>query len=163
VGGWGVARERAAGYLTKATREAKTATSWQAPDEDYEAGVLGLAAAVLGDAGLAAAIASFTARIAAAARVNSLGAKLVQLTMPGAADVYQGCELGGFALVDPDNRRLVDYTRRWFLLAAQDADGPGLPPDLAAEKLLVTTLALRLRREHPDWFTGGVRPAGAPP
>jgi len=161
VGAWPVSAERAAGYLTKAMREAKTATSWQDPDEDYEAGVLGLAAAVLGDAGLAAAIAGFTARIAAAARVNSLGAKLVQLTMPGAADVYQGCELGGFALVDPDNRRLVDYTRRWFLLAAQDAGGPGLPPDLDAEKLLVTTRALRLRREHPDWFTGGYAPVRA--
>jgi (1->4)-alpha-D-glucan 1-alpha-D-glucosylmutase len=161
VGAWPVSAERAAAYLTKAMREAKTATSWQDPDEDYEAAVLGLAAAVLGDAQIAASIASFTARIAADARVNSLGAKLVQLTMPGAADVYQGCELGGFALVDPDNRRLVDYTRRWFLLAAQDTGGPGLSPDLDAEKLLVTSRALRLRREHPDWFTGGYAPVHA--
>jgi (1->4)-alpha-D-glucan 1-alpha-D-glucosylmutase len=161
VGAWPVSAERAAGYLTKAMREAKTATSWQNPDEDYEAGVLGLAAAVLGDPGLTAAIADFAARIAADARVNSLGAKLVQLTMPGAADIYQGCELGGFALVDPDNRRLVDYSRRWFLLAAQDAGGPGPPPDLDTEKLLVTSKALRLRREHPDWFTGGYAPVRA--
>ena len=161
VGAWPVSAERAAGYLTKAMREAKTATSWQDPDENYEAGVLGLVAAVLGDPGLAESIAGFTARIAAAARVNSLGAKLVQLTMPGAADVYQGCELGGFALVDPDNRHLVDYNRRWFLLAAQDSGGPGLPPDLDAEKLLVTSRTLRLRREHPDWFTGGYAPVRA--
>jgi (1->4)-alpha-D-glucan 1-alpha-D-glucosylmutase len=161
VGAWPVSAERAAAYLTKAMREAKTATSWQDPDEDYEAGVLGFAAAVLSDAGLAAAIAGFNARIAAAARVNSLGAKLVQLTMPGTADVYQGCELGGFALVDPDNRRLVDYTRRWFLLAAQDAGEPGLPSDLDTEKLLVTSRALRLRRDHPDWFTGGYAPVRA--
>ena len=158
VGAWPLSADRAAAYLTKAMREAKTATSWRDPDEEYEAGVLSLAAAVLGDAGLAAAIGGFTARIAADARVNSLGAKLVQLTMPGAADVYQGCELGGFALVDPDNRRLVDYSRRWFLLAAQDARGPGLAPDLDTEKLLVTSRALRLRREHPDWFTGGYAP-----
>jgi (1->4)-alpha-D-glucan 1-alpha-D-glucosylmutase len=161
VGAWPVSAERAAGYLTKAMREAKTATSWQDPDEGYEAAVLGLAAAVLGDPGLTAAIAGFAARIAADARVNSLGAKLVQLTMPGAADVYQGCELGGFALVDPDNRRLVDYSRRWFLLAAQDAGVPGPPPDLDTEKLLVTSRALRLRREHPDWFTGGYAPVRA--
>jgi (1->4)-alpha-D-glucan 1-alpha-D-glucosylmutase len=161
VGAWPVSAERAAGYLTKAMREAKTATSWQDPDEGYEAGVLGLAAAVLGDPELTAAIAGFAARIAAGARVNSLGAKLVQLTMPGAADVYQGCELGGFALVDPDNRRLVDYSRRWFLLAAQDAGGAGLPPDLDTEKLLVTSRALRLRREHPDWFAGGYAPVRA--
>jgi (1->4)-alpha-D-glucan 1-alpha-D-glucosylmutase len=161
VGAWPVSVERAAAYLTKAMREAKSATSWRDPDEDYEAGVLGLAAAVLGDAGLAAAIAGFTARIAADARVNSLGAKLVQLTMPGAADVYQGCELGGFSLVDPDNRRPVDYSRRWFLLAAQDAGQAGLLPDLDTEKLLVTSRALRLRREHPDWFTGGYAPVRA--
>jgi maltooligosyltrehalose synthase len=161
VGAWPVSAERAAGYLTKAMREAKTATSWQDPDEDYEAGVLGFAAVVLGDPGLTAAIADFAARIAADARANSLGAKLVQLTMPGAADVYQGCELGGFALVDPDNRRLVDYSRRWFLLAAQDAGGLGPPPDLDTEKLLVTSRALRLRREHPDWFTAGYAPVRA--
>jgi (1->4)-alpha-D-glucan 1-alpha-D-glucosylmutase len=161
AGAWPVSAERAAAYLTKAMREAKTATSWQDPDEDYEAGVLGFAAAVLGDAGLAAAIAGFAARIAADARVNSLGAKLVQLTMPGAADVYQGCELAGFALVDPDNRRLVDYGRRRSLLAAQDAGGPGPEPDLDAEKLLVTSRALRLRRDRPDWFTGGYAPVRA--
>jgi (1->4)-alpha-D-glucan 1-alpha-D-glucosylmutase len=161
IGAWPVSAERATGYLTKAMREAKTATSWQNPDEDYEAAVVGLAAGVLGDPGLTAAIAGFAARIAADARVNSLGAKLVQLTMPGTADVYQGCELGGFALVDPDNRHLVDYSRRWFLLAAQDAGGPGPPPDLDTEKLLVTSRALRLRREHPDWFTGGYAPVRA--
>jgi (1->4)-alpha-D-glucan 1-alpha-D-glucosylmutase len=161
VGAWPVSADRAARYLTKAMREAKTATSWQDPDEDYEAGVLGLAAAVLGDPGITAAIAGLADRIAADARVNSLGAKLVQLTMPGAADVYQGCELGGFALVDPDNRRLVDYSRRWFLLAAQDAGGLGPPPDLDTEKLLVTSQALRLRRDHPHWFTGGYAPVRA--
>jgi len=157
LGAWPVSAERAAAYLTKAMREAKTATSWQDPDEDYEAGVLGFAAAVLADPGLSAAIAGFAARIAADARVNSLGAKLVQLTMPGAADVYQGCELSGFALVDPDNRRLVDYARHRALLAAQDAAGAGPAPaaDLDAEKLLVTSRALRLRRDHPDWFTTG--------
>jgi (1->4)-alpha-D-glucan 1-alpha-D-glucosylmutase len=153
AGAWPVSGERAAAYLTKAMREAKTATSWQDPDEDYEAAVLGLAAAVLGDPGLSAAIGGFTASIAAAARANSLGAKLVQLTMPGAADVYQGCELSGLALVDPDNRRLVDYERRRALLAAQDSGAPAASLD--AEKLLVTSRALRLRRDHADWFTGG--------
>src|SRR5262249_60851075 len=82
---------------------------------------------------------------------------LVQLTMPGAADVSQGCERSGLALVAPDNRRLVDYARHRALLAAQDAAGAGPAPaaDLDAEKLLVTSRALRLRREHPGWFTTG--------
>ena len=79
--------------------------------------------------------------------------------MPGAADVYQGCELAAFALVDPDNRRRVDYPRRRALLAALDAGAPATGLD--AEKLLVTSRALRLRRLHPDWFTGGYAPLAA--
>jgi (1->4)-alpha-D-glucan 1-alpha-D-glucosylmutase len=159
LGAWPISSDRAAEYLTKAMREAKTATSWHQPDEGYEAGALAFTAAVLGDPGLSGQIAAFAGRIAAAARVNSLGAKLVQLTMPGAADTYQGCELAGLALVDPDNRRLVDYERRRALLAAQDAGAPATGLD--AEKLLVTSRALRLRRNHPDWFTGGYAPVRA--
>jgi len=159
AGSWPIGYDRAAAYLTKAMREAKTPTSWQDPDAGYEAGVLAFTAAVLADPGLSGRIAAFAGRIAAAARVNALGAKLVQLTMPGAADVYQGCELAGFALVDPDNRRLVDYGRRRALLAAQDAGAPAT--DLDTEKLLVTSRALRLRRDHPDWFTGGYAPLAA--
>ena len=159
AGAWPIGYERAAGYLTKAMREAKTATSWRQPDPQYEAGVLAFAAAALADPALTGQIAAFAGRIAAAARVNSLGAKLVQLTMPGAADVYQGCELAAFALVDPDNRRPVDYGRRRALLAAQDAGAAAT--DLDTEKLLVTSRALRLRRDHPDWFTSGYAPVAA--
>jgi (1->4)-alpha-D-glucan 1-alpha-D-glucosylmutase len=159
LGAWPIGYERAAGYLTKAMREAKIATSWRHPDEEYEAGALAFAVAALADPALTGQIAAFTDRIASAARVNSLGAKLVQLTMPGAADVYQGCELAAFALVDPDNRRPVDYARRGALLAAQDAGAAAT--DLDAEKLLVTSRALRLRRDHPDWFTGGYAPVAA--
>jgi (1->4)-alpha-D-glucan 1-alpha-D-glucosylmutase len=159
LGAWPIGYERAADYLTKAMREAKTATSWWHADAGYEAGALAFAAAALADPVLTGQIAAFTARIAGAARVNSLGAKLVQLTMPGAADVYQGCELAAFALVDPDNRRPVDYERRRALLAAQDAGAAAT--DLDTEKLLVTSGALRLRRDHPDWFTSGYAPVAA--
>jgi maltooligosyltrehalose synthase len=158
LGAWPIGYERAARYLTKAMREAKTATSWRQPDPRYEAGVLAFAAAALADRALTGQIAAFTGRIAAAARVNSLGAKLVQLTMPGAADVYQGCELAAFALVDPDNRGLVDYARRRALLAASRS---AAATDLDTEKLLVTSRALRLRRDHPDWFAGGYAPVAA--
>jgi (1->4)-alpha-D-glucan 1-alpha-D-glucosylmutase len=159
AGAWPIGYERVADYLTKAMREAKTATSWRQPDAEYEAGVLAFAAAALADPALTGQIAAFGDRIAALARVNSLGAKLVQLTMPGAADVYQGCELAAFALVDPDNRRPVDYARRRALLAAQDAGAHAI--DLDTEKLLVTSRALRLRRDHPDWFAGGYAPVAA--
>jgi (1->4)-alpha-D-glucan 1-alpha-D-glucosylmutase len=83
--------------------------------------------------------------------------------MPGVPVVYQGCELTGFSLVDPDNRRPVDFARRRRLLAAQGrATAGGDSPDLLdREKLLVTAAALRLRRAHPGWFAGGHRPLAA--
>jgi maltooligosyltrehalose synthase len=132
--------------------EAKTRTSWTVRDPGYEEAVLGLADALLADPERVAGIAEFVARIAPDARVNSLGAKLVQLTMPGVPDIYQGCELTGLSLVDPDNRRPVDYQRRKRLLAAlrngQEVVG------LDAEKLVVTSRALQLRRHHPEWYAG---------
>jgi (1->4)-alpha-D-glucan 1-alpha-D-glucosylmutase len=158
AGAWPLSLTRLTGYLTKVMREAKTATSWTDPDEDYEAAVLAFAEAVLADPVLAASIESFAASLAPGARVNSLGAKLVQLTMPGVPDVYQGCELAGLSLVDPDNRRPVDFALRRRLLAG------GRPDDccrLDTEKLLVTASALRLRRDHPDWFCGGYQPVEA--
>jgi (1->4)-alpha-D-glucan 1-alpha-D-glucosylmutase len=128
--------------------------------------VLAFADAILGDRTLCGRIADFVAGLAPSARANSLGAKLVQLTMPGVADIYQGCELGGSSLVDPDNRRPVDFARRRRLLASQDTGRPGpaegtgdhAPDRLDREKLLVTSAALRLRRAHPDWFAGGYQP-----
>ena len=98
VGAWLIGSERLRGYLRKAMHEAKTRTSWTMPNAAYESAVLGLADALLADPELTAGIAGFVARIAPDARVNSLGAKLVQLTMPGVADVYQGCELTGLSL-----------------------------------------------------------------
>jgi len=157
VGAWLIGGERLDEYLGKAMHEAKTRTSWTVPRAGYESAVLGLADAVLGDPELTGAIAGFVARTAPDARVNTLGAKLVQLTMPGVADVYQGCELTGLSLVDPDNRRPVDYQRRRRLLAAL-ADDPDAAVGLDAEKLLVTSRALRLRRDHPDWFAAGYTP-----
>jgi (1->4)-alpha-D-glucan 1-alpha-D-glucosylmutase len=79
--------------------------------------------------------------------------------MPGVADVYQGCELAGLALVDPDNRGPADFTRGRELLAAQQAGRPAASLD--AEKLLVTTTALKLRQAHPDWFAAGYQPLAA--
>jgi len=115
---------------------------------------------VLADAGLVEEIEAFVARIAYPGWSNSLGQKLLQLAGPGVPDVYQGTELFEYSLVDPDNRRPVDFPRRRELLAQLD-DGP-LPPIDAqgAAKLLVTASALRLRRYRPELFTG-YRPVAA--
>jgi len=142
IGAWPISADRLEEYLTKAMREAKTGTSWTDPNQEYEAAVHAFARKAL-----TAPVGAFVDQIAPDARVNSLGAKLIQLTMPGVPDVYQGCELAGFALVDPDNRRPVDFARARSLLDE--------------EKFLVTTEALRLRRAHPDWFAAGYTPLTA--
>ncbi|MEJ2578098.1 MAG: malto-oligosyltrehalose synthase [Kineosporiaceae bacterium] len=149
-------------FLEKATREAKQHTSWTDPDPGYDDAVAGYADALLADPELMATIGQWCTRLDGPARVTVLGQKLLQLTMPGVPDLYQGCELTDLSLVDPDNRRPVDFAARAARLARLDAGEP--PADLDDEKLLVTSRALRLRREHPDWFgPAGADPAGAGP
>jgi len=182
VGAWPIDADRLTTYLRKAMREAKLSTSCTEPDATYEAAALDFAGLALADSEISERIAAFVAWIAPDAAANSIGAKLVQLTMPGVPDTYQGCELTGLSLVDPDNRRPVDFDRRQLMLAAlrpaeQDPasgsaglDGPGDPSGLSdlattdrldAAKLLITSCALRLRRDHPDWFTAGYQPLTA--
>lgn len=125
---WPISLDRFTAYLLKAAREAKTHISWVNPDPDYEEGIRDFARRAL-----ELPVGEFTARIDPFAQVNSLGAKLVQLMMPGVPDVYQGNEVTDFSLVDPDNRRPVGY--------------PPVPvTGWDAAKLRVTTQALRLRR-----------------
>ena len=164
VGIWDDARpgppdaERLVRYLEKATREAKRFTSWIHPNPAYDDGVAAFARAVLADEELLEAIGTFCDVVRAPARVAVLGQKRVQLTMPGVPDVYQGCELVNLCLVDPDNRRPVDYEARRRLLAGLDSPGPSgrlAPPSgLDEEKLLVTAAALRVRRDVPQAFIG---------
>ena len=155
--------DRITEYLSKATREAKLHTSWTSPDTDYDSAIENYASGALADPAVLAAVGAFCDTLAEPTRVAVLGQKLVQLTMPGVADVYQGTEIVDRSLVDPDNRRPVDYGRRSRLLTLLDDERPVLETVAAlpaaerldAEKLLVTSRALRLRREHPDWFVGG--------
>ncbi len=152
VATWPIGPDRLLPYLQKATREAKRFTSWTVPDEAYEAGVRDFAEAVLADDAITASLAVFVERIAPAVRAVTLGQKLMQLMLPGVPDVYQGTELTALTLVDPDNRGLVDYAERRARLAALDAGAS--PADLDDEKLLVTSRALRLRRDLPEAFRG---------
>ena len=147
-----ISSERLLAYLEKAVKEAKRHTTWTAPDTEYEEAVAAFATGVLGDEDLLAQVGAFIAATAPAARSAVLGQKLVQLTMPGVPDVYQGTEIGERSLVDPDNRRAVDYGRRSALLERLDAGAR--PRDLDEEKLLVTSRALRVRRDLSGAFTG---------
>ncbi|XVU23387.1 malto-oligosyltrehalose synthase [Actinoplanes sp. CA-054009] len=153
VGAWPLSRERLQAYAQKAAREAATGTTWQHPDEAFETALREMVDKMFDDPALHRELTDFAASITPPGWSNSLGQKLVQLTMPGVPDVYQGTELWDYSLVDPDNRRPVDFARRRELLARLD-DG-WLPPvdDTGAAKLLVTSRTMRLRRQRPELFT----------
>ncbi|WP_233515274.1 malto-oligosyltrehalose synthase [Marinitenerispora sediminis] len=161
VGAWPISAARLRDYLEKAAREAKLRTSWVDPDPEFEAEVRAWPEQVLSDRELSEEVAAFVARIRRPGWSNSLGQKLVQLTAPGVPDVYQGSELWDFSLVDPDNRRPVDYAHREMLLERLEAGW--LPPldATGAVKLHVVRQALRLRRERPLIGYRPLAPVGA--
>jgi (1->4)-alpha-D-glucan 1-alpha-D-glucosylmutase len=152
VGSWPRDREALHGYAEKAAREAGGSTTWADPDVSFEVRLHALVDAAFDDDEVRDDIEAFVARIEAPGWSNALAAKLLQLTGPGVPDVYQGSELWEFSLVDPDNRRPVDFDERRLMLAA--LDGGAEPPIDAtgAAKLLVTSRALRARRDHPEAF-----------
>jgi (1->4)-alpha-D-glucan 1-alpha-D-glucosylmutase len=154
VGAWPITAERMSAYLLKAAKEAKLATSHVVPVPEVDAAIGAWPAAVLADPATVASIEEFVARIAPAGWSNSLGQKLLQLAGPGVPDVYQGTECFEYSLVDPDNRRPVDFAARRALLTRLDEHW--LPPvdETGAAKLLVTASALRLRRWRPELFDG---------
>ncbi len=157
LGAWPISPDRLLPAVRKSLREAKTQTSWATPDEAYEEAVLGYVEANLDDAHLTTALDESLATVAESIRAITLGQKLLQLCLPGVPDVYQACELLDRSLVDPDNRRPVDFDSRERTLAL--LDGGQAPTGLAEEKLLVTASALRLRRERPAGFAcGGYTP-----
>ena len=154
AGVWPADRDRLQSYAQKAAREAGNSTNWIDPDEAFEAKLAAAVDAAFDTPAVTAELESLVALMAPYGAINSLGAKLVQLTMPGVPDVYQGTEFWDRSLTDPDNRRPVDFGARRRALAALDAgERPASYLDDAA-KLLVTSRALRLRRDRPELFTG---------
>jgi (1->4)-alpha-D-glucan 1-alpha-D-glucosylmutase len=154
VGAWPISADRLAGYLGKAAKEAKLVTSHVDAVPEVDEAIAAWPERVLADADLVAGIERFVERIQRPGWSNSLGQKLLQIAGPGVPDVYQGTELFEYSLVDPDNRRPVDWAAREDLLARLDE---GWVPDIDAEgaaKLLVTASALRLRRYRPEVFSG---------
>lgn len=161
-------RERIAAYMLKAAREAKVHTSWLNPHAAYDEAVGHFVRAILDDAGdnpFLDDFRRFQGRVAHYGIFNSLAQTLLKIASPGVPDIYQGNELWEFNLVDPDNRRPVDFERRATLLKALQQRAKGdlvaLARELAASKedgrikLYLTACALRYRRDHPDLFTLG--------
>ncbi len=156
VGTWPIDRERLTSYMIKASREAKTRTSWTAPDDAFERAVGRAVGRLLGDPAFVGDLESFLGPIVAAARISSLSQALLRLTAPGIPDTYQGTELWDLSLVDPDNRRPIDFALRDRLLGELEA---GLSHDAilarwdeGLPKMWTIRQVLRLRRERPELF-----------
>jgi (1->4)-alpha-D-glucan 1-alpha-D-glucosylmutase len=142
-------------YAEKAMREAAVSTQWVDPDTAFEAAVHAVIDAAYDQPEIHDPLAAFVDRITPYGWSNSLAQKLVQLTMPGVPDVYQGSELWEDSLVDPDNRRPVDFEERRTLLDRLDETNEPPPVDASgAGKLWVVSRTLRLRRDWPDLFSG---------
>ena len=164
VGAWPLPEERALEYLTKAAREAKRQTSWIAPDEAYEASLADFIRGVLNSAKFQAELADFARPLVEPGFIQSLAQSLVKMTSPGVPDIYQGTEAWDLSLVDPDNRRAVDYDlRRSLLASSRGAARPGTPGiDAGGErwedglaKVHVVAAALRTRRASAEAFGEG--------
>ena len=150
-----IERDRMHAYAEKAMREAALATTWLRPDAGFETAVHEAVDAAYDRPEVRAPLVGLIEDITPYGWSNSLGQKLVQLTMPGVPDVYQGTEVWEDSLVDPDNRRPVDFAALAASLAGLDtaAEPPAISADGLA-KLWVTARALRLRRARPEAFTG---------
>jgi (1->4)-alpha-D-glucan 1-alpha-D-glucosylmutase len=143
AGAWPIDIQRVRQFVSKALREAKVHTSWAAPDEEYEADVEAFAEAILGSPRFTNDLAAFADRVAAIGARNSLGLLVLKLAAPGVPDIYWGNEDWDLSLVDPDNRRPVDFVGR--------AEGRGN----ATRKLAITRAGLALRRRDPELFAHG--------
>jgi (1->4)-alpha-D-glucan 1-alpha-D-glucosylmutase len=155
VGAWPIEPERLDAYLEKAMREAKRTTSWIDPDEAHEVAVKAFARGLVELPEFRADFDPFVAEVAAAGERAALGQLLLKLTVPGLPDIYNGDELPLLSLVDPDNRRPVDWDARREALAAlrrgEDSD----------PKLLVIAKALALRARRAEAFSGAYTPVDA--
>ena len=160
LGAWPLPRERLLAYLQKAVREAKEHTSWSEPNRSYEEALEGFVDGALANREFLKDFEKFVTPLIEPGWVNSLSQTLLKLTVPGVPDIYQGTELWDLSLVDPDNRRPVDFAMRQRLaremkeLPAREVWSrreAGLP------KLWLIHKALELRRRHPQWFGPGAR------
>ena len=155
VGAWPIDEARVNAYLLKAAREAKAITSWNDPKPEYEESLSRFVGALYADAQFMGSLEGFVRPLIAPGRVNSLAQVLIKLTAPGIPDIYQGNELWDLSLVDPDNRRPVDYDVRRRLLGELQNLSPEeilARSDEGLPKLWVTRQSLALRARRPECF-----------
>ncbi|HEY0514231.1 MAG TPA: malto-oligosyltrehalose synthase [Thermoanaerobaculia bacterium] len=162
AGAWPISADRAAAYMEKAAREAKVHTSWTRTNPEYEAALRGFVNGVLDDPEFVADLEAFVVPLVEPGRINSLAQTLLKLAAPGVPDFYQGTEIWDLSLVDPDNRRPVDYDLRRRLLGRLKA---GMTPeqvlagmDEGLPKLWTIHQGLHLRRARPEAFAAGYEP-----
>ena len=166
VGAWPIGSDRLTPYMLKAAREAKVHTSWTDPSPVFEEALQRFVEGVLGHAEFTADLSTFLKPMARPAMITSLAQALIKCTAPGIPDIYQGSDLRDLSLVDPDNRRPVDFDRRVRLLgrlaslSAEDILSRG---DDGMAKLYVIQRALNARRRCPEAFgpAGGYLPVQA--
>jgi (1->4)-alpha-D-glucan 1-alpha-D-glucosylmutase len=156
VGAWPIEAERLDLYIEKALREAKRNTNWVEANEEWEGSVQRFARELAQDERFLADFVPFAGEVADLGARSAIGQLVLRLTSPGVPDIYNGDELPYFALVDPDNRRPVDWDARRRALA-----GLGAGPTRETAKLWVIRELLALRRRHPEAFAGPYEPVEA--
>jgi len=156
VGAWPITQDRLIAYMEKATREAKQQTSWTQQNKEFEDALRTFIERILQSSDFVSKLEEFVTTVREAGRINSLAQTLLKYTAPGVPDTYQGSELWDLSLVDPDNRRPVDFDLRSEMLAelqsGMDVAEIVKRMDSGLPKLWVAHTALSLRRRHPEWF-----------
>jgi (1->4)-alpha-D-glucan 1-alpha-D-glucosylmutase len=159
AGAWPIEAERTHAYMEKALREAKRHTSWMDENADWERAVKDFIAAVYADGALRRELDGFARELEFAGDCIALRTVALKLTVPGIPDIYQGDEMPLFALVDPDNRRPVDWQWNETMLGRLAG---GAQPEPSIRKLWLTARLLTLRIRRPDAFAGAYEPLPAP-
>ncbi len=163
IGAWPIEADRVTEYMAKASHEARLRTSWTDPDAEYDAALGEFVRGALDDEAFRQAAADAALALLEPGRRAALAQLAMQLTAPGVPDTYQGSELWDLSLVDPDNRRPVDYAERARLLglvASMPATDAWACADDGLPKLWLIHRALALRPRNPGPFAGAYRPIG---
>ncbi len=161
VSAWPISLERFLAYLDKASCEAKQHTDWNHRNPQYDEALKNFATKVLEDRNFITDVEAFIASLTEAAQINSLAQTLIKFTAPGVPDIYQGNEIWDFSLVDPDNRRPVDFERRKRLLAEVkelSAVDAWKRRDVGLPKLWIIQKTLEFRAGHQELFNGNYEP-----